>query len=283
MIEYRNMKRYISILSILTCVLGTHYVRASECIDEDCDINEPTIITESEYTVDVLAPAEHDENIWFEDYSNETCDIVADNSVMFDYNCPFDTDVECAIWAKKPIYGTNVLPRNPHINSVKLDGILATLTFNGDISGNDELAKPLLDRYLALMRTSQTCCTEGIIHRLRQDGASDKKIYNFLTDDANKYAVGMRCMVMDDNDTSGFYSYGVTAEMVMDVRNSCLCKNRQWVDSLLEPFFDLYQLAPDFEYMPFYYTYMDGLQREITVSINGDVQNVFENLQYCPD
>lgn len=280
-IQYRNMKRYISILSILACVFGVNYARASDCIDDDCDIDVST-----EYAIDVLRPAEHDENIWFEESNediDETCEIVSDDFIAFDYNCPFETNEECEIWATKPMYSTVVAPRNPHLNSVKLDGILATLTFNGEISANDELAKPLLNRYLALMRASRACCSEGIIYKLRQNGTRDKKIYNFLQDDANKYAVGARCMVMDDSEINGSYSYGVTDEMVLDVRNSCLCKNRQWIDSLIEPFFDLYQLAPDFEYMPFYYTYLDGFQREITVSVNADVQTVMELLQYCPD
>lgn len=280
MIEYRNMKRYISILSILACVFSANCVRASECIDEDCDIS---VATESEYETDVLTPSEHSGDIWIDIEDNDgACDIIEDEFVI-DYNCPFETNEECAIWAAKPLYNTAAVPRNPHISYIKLDGILATLTFNGTISANDEIAKPLLNRYLALMRASKACCSEGIIYKLRKDKAKDSKIYNFLKDDANKYAVGARCMVMDDGEISGSYSYGVTDKMVLDVRNSCLCKNRQWIDSLLEPFFDLYQLAPDFEYMPFEYTYLDGLQREITVSVNADVQTVMELLQYCPD
>lgn len=274
------MKRYISILSVLACVCGVNCVRASECIDDDCDLDEAVIVTESDF--DILQPLGRDDNIWTADISDEYCDIMADDSFV-DYNCPFDTDAECEIWASKPLYATAALPRNPHISYVKLDGILATLTFNGEISANDEMAKPLLNRYLALMRASRACCSEGIIYKLRQNKTKDKDIYKFLTDDANKYAVGARCMVMEDSEITGSYSYGVSDEMILDVRNSCICKNRQWIDSLLEPFYDLYQLAPDFEYMPFYYTYLDGLQREITVSVNGDVQTVMELLQYCPD
>ncbi len=276
------MKRYISILSVLACVSGINCARASECIDDDCNIDEFTVVTESESDVDVLRPAEYAANIWFED-TNETCDVVADDFIAFDYNCPFETDTECEIWATKPLFNTSSTPRNPHLSLVKLDGILASLTFNGDISANDELAKPLLNRYLALMRASHACCGEGLIYKMRQNRIKDKNIYKFLQDDANKYALGERCMVMDDSEIGASYSYGVTGEMVIDIRNSCICKNRQWIDSLIEPFFDLYQLAPDFEYMPFYYTYLDGLQREITVSVNSDVQTVMELLQYCPD
>ena len=88
---------------------------------------------------------------------------------------------------------------------------------------------------------------------------------------------------MTDDEIYGLYSYGVDDEMVTDVGNSCICKYRQWIDSLLAPFYDLYQMAPGFEYMPLYYTYLDGFQRPRTVSINRDVQNVMEVLRHCPD
>lgn len=276
------MKRYISFLSILACVCALNGARASECVDADCDMADDVV-------VDVLEPVEYSENIWsdYEDIDNvdisddEFC--VETDDEFIDYNCPFDTDAECKIWAAKPVYNTSVAPRNPHLSYIKTDGILATLTFNGYITANDEMARPLLNRYLALMRASRTCCSEGIIYRLRQNGTKDKNIYNFLSDDANQYAVGARCMVMDDGEIANDYSYGVTGEMVADVRNSCICKNRQWIDSLLEPFYDMYQLAPDFEYMPFEYTYLDGFQREITVSVNDDVHMVMEMLSRCPD
>ena len=280
------MKRYISILSVLVCVGAINCARASECFDADCDISDDTII-------DVLTPIEHSENVWsdYEDIvvddpemsDDEFCGIIDDDFVDVDYNCPFDTDSECQIWASKPLYNTNVAPRNPHLSYIKTDGILATLTFNGYITANDEMARPLLNRYLSLMRASNACCREGIIYKLRQNGTSDKNIYKFLTDDANQYAVGERCMVMNNDEIANNYSYGVSGEMVVDVRNSCICKNRQWIDSLLEPFYDLYQLAPDFEYMPFEYTYLDGFQREITVSVNDDVHSVMEMLANCPD
>ena len=93
----------------------------------------------------------------------------------------------------------------------------------------------------------------------------------------------INCLILPNNAIMDEYSYGVTGDMVEQVRNSCICKNRQWFDSLLEPFFDLYQAEPGFQYAPFYYTYLDSFQRTTTVSINEDVQTVMQLLQYCPD
>lgn len=207
----------------------------------------------------------------------------AEDYCKYDYNCPFDTSTECAVWYRKPIHNQSVSPRSPHLNSVKIDGILQAITFNGGISTTDSFAEPLLERYRNLMRASKTCCTEGLIYKLRQDNAEDEDVYGFLIDDANSFGVGARCIVMTDAQIAPEYSYGVTGGMVSDVRNSCICKNRQWFDTLLQPFYDLYKKSPGFEYTPFEYTYLDSLKRKMTVSVNQDVQNVMNMLKSCPD
>lgn len=281
------MKRYVSILSLLIIAFGINPTIASECIDEDCEIDDGIVVEEIVEEQDILTPVEPKDNFWIDDEfsydiaSNE--DMCLDDYSMNDYNCPFDTVAECAVWYTKPIHKASVAPRAPHLSSVKIDGILATIKFTGTIDANDELAKPLLERYQILMRASHACCSEGIIHKMRSDNASDSKIYKFLQDDASDYSVTTRCMVMPNEDIQSSYAYGPDGKTVSVVRNSCLCKNRQWVDSLLEPFFDLYQLAPGFQNIPFYYTYLDSFQRETTVSVNADVQTVMELLQYCPD
>ena len=283
MISYINMKRYTSFLSLLIVAFGINVAYASECVDDDCYFDDEIVmVEESAPAIDILEPQDPDNNFWIDDdFSYE----ITDESFMcnYDYGCPFDTAWECEIWNKKPVQNAAVYPRSEHLSSVKMDGILATLTFNGDIDAEDPMAAPLVERYEILMRASKNCCSEGIIYKMRKKDASDKKVYNFLKDDANEFAVGSRCLVMTNQEIDSSYSNGVTGDMVIGVRNSCLCKNRQWFDTLLEPFYDLYELAPDFEYSPFYYTYLDGFQREITVSINQDVQTVMDFLQYCPD
>jgi len=72
------------------------------------------------------------------------------------------------------------------------------------------------------------------------------------------------------------------AEMMADVRNTCLCKSRDWFDSLLAPFAQMYAAAPEFKSQPFAFAYQDGLQRTVTVSINRDVRNVMYLLSACP-
>jgi hypothetical protein len=103
-----------------------------------------------------------------------------------------------------------------------------------------------------------------------------------MADDANFYGLGARCLMMTDYELDTKYPNTATAAVAADVRNGCLCRNRQWFESMLAPFSQAYNAIPEFKDALFNYTYTDGLKREITVSINNDVQNVLKQLQQCP-
>ena len=201
---------------------------------------------------------------------------------MYDYNCPFSTAEECAIWYKKPAFKTNIHPRAPHFTDVRVDDMLYAIYSNYDISANAPEMSPLLDRYLILMKASRACCSEGIMYKMRQNGASDNAIYEFLKDDANYYAIKTRCLMTDNDNIAKTYSYGVDYKMIFDVRNACLCKNKVWFNALLAPYKDIYKRAPQFVNMDFNYSYTDSMQREICVSVNKDVQTTMNLLESCP-
>jgi hypothetical protein len=103
-----------------------------------------------------------------------------------------------------------------------------------------------------------------------------------LVDDATFYGFGNRCLMTTDHELDTKYPNTSTATVVADVRNGCLCRGRQWFKAMLAPFEQAYNEMPEFRDMPFYYTYQDGLKREVTVSINNDVQNVLKQLEQCP-
>ena len=269
------MKSKISFLAIATLVLCVNNARASECIGEDCELT-PIVVEQDFETTDFTEFLEPKESYisWVQE---------SDTSCVHDFDCPFESNDECAIWFKKPIHRTDVHPRAPHVNSVRIDDMLYAIYSNYSITANDACMYPLLERYKILMRASQACCTEGIIYKMRQNGASDRAIYQFLKDDANYFAVMKRCMVMNDDEIMKEYSNGVTGKMVADVRNACLCKNQDWFKALLQPFNDIYERAPQFKDEPFIYSYTDGLQRDITVYINDEVQTTSGLLSVCPE
>ena len=281
-----NMKNKISFLAAVIIMTGTTFANASECVGDECDFQpivieeniEPLDFTEIEEPLTPIVIDVEPEPVITE---YETC-VSAEPECVYDYNCPFKTQEECAIWYKKPIYKTNLRPRAPHLSDIRVDDILYSIYANYDITGNDETMSPLVDRYLALMRASHACCSEGIMYKMRQNGATDEEIYEFLKDDANYYAVASRCMVMNDDEFASSYSNGVTKKMAIEVRNACLCKNRQWFETLLQPFFDVYYRAPMFEERPFAYSYIDDMQRPVTVYINDEVHTTTGLIGACP-
>jgi len=142
-------------------------------------------------------------------------------------------------------------------------------------------AQPLVSRYRTLMSMARACCTDGMVSQLTNAGATPGLIYKFLVDDANFYGFGDRCLMMTDRDLNRFANTA-TSSIVGDVRNGCLCRQRQWYRALLAPFQQLEEAAPQFSSQMFNYTYTDGLQRQVTVSINNDVKNVLNQLNNCP-
>lgn len=196
--------------------------------------------------------------------------------------CPFDSETECEIWRRKPIVRETVSPRSPTIRADKLDAFVSAASCNANISATDPVAAPLLDRYKMLMRSANACCTDGLVYSLKRAGASDGLIYKFMSDDANFYGFGSRCLMMTDAELDEKYPNTATAAVTADVRNGCLCRGRQWFAAMLAPFQQVYAAAPEFANQKFYYTYTDGLQRQVTVSVNNDVQNVLKQLELCP-
>ncbi len=237
---------------------------------------------------ELLTPKKPSDNLW-SSVSLKPSYVAQDMTTVIDKvfgqaddGCPFETDKECEIWRKKPLVRENVSPRSPKIRDAKLYDFIAAAACNSDIKATHPAAKPLLDRYKMLMNNAQACCTDGMAYSLRNAGADDDLIYKFLFDDANFYGFGSRCLMMTDYDLDTKYPNTTTAVVAADVRNGCLCRNRQWFKAMLAPFEQAYKALPEFKNSEFYYTYTDGLKREVTVSVNNDVQNVLKQLEQCP-
>lgn len=199
-----------------------------------------------------------------------------------DDGCPFETETECNIWRRKPIIRETVSPRSPKIRADKMSEMLASANCNGELDANSPAAAPLVERYKMLMNSARACCTEGMKYSLRMAGASAGLIYKFMSDDANFYNIGERCLMMSDDELDTRYPETATATAIADVRNGCLCRGRQWFTAMLAPFVDAWNASPEFAASPFYWTYTDGLNRSVTVSINDDVQNVLNQISVCP-
>ena len=197
-------------------------------------------------------------------------------------DCPFNTPKECAVWLRKPTISESVAPRSHTLKDDVNCDIASAIESNPNISANEKVMIPLLNRYKVLMRASQSCCTGVLTHKLKQAGAKKEMIYRFLVDDANFSGFGSRCVVMSDDEINGTEKYPATSATVADVRNSCICKSKTTIRALLAPFKQLYADYPEFADAPFEYQHYDGVGRAVTDSINADVQNVLNQLEKCP-
>ena len=195
--------------------------------------------------------------------------------------CPFETEKECEIWASKPHVIETVAPRPRKIKHDNIYPLASLMNAGYEITTEAPDFAPLLRRYHSMMASSRACCTDGMVHRLRRDGASDGLIYKFVVDDANFDRFGERCLVTTDEYFAEHHPDSEAAKMAAQTRDVCICKGREWFDALLAPFNQLYESAPDFEHQPLLYTYKDGLGRETTVSINQDVQAVKRIMASC--
>ena len=230
---------------------------------------------------EILAPQRPQFDLWSEHYTAQDMTEIVESTFGASDGCPFDTETECEIWRRKPIVRETVSPRSPRIRSDALEAFVDAAKCS-NISANDTVSAPLLDRYKMLMRSANACCTDGMVYALKRAGASDGLVYKFLADDANFYGFGSRCLMMTDDELDKKYPNTSTAAIAADVRNGCLCRGRQWFEAMLAPFKQVYSVAPEFANQKFYYTYTDGLQRQTTVSVNNDVQNVLKQLEWCP-
>jgi len=248
---------------------------------------------------ELLAPRKPAENIWFDtavinninapvlaapraEYTAQDMTQIVAVAFGADDGCPFDSETECEIWRRKPMVRETVAPRSAKLRTAKMDEFIAAAKCNSNIDASAPAAAPLVDRYKMLMRSANACCTDGMAYALRSAGASDGLVYKFMSDDANFYTLGARCLMTTDAELDAKYPNMATAAVAADVRNGCLCRGRQWFTAMLAPFQDAYAAVPEFAKSKFNYTYTDGLKRQITVSINNDVQNVLNQLAQCP-
>ncbi len=238
---------------------------------------------------ELLTPQRPEENLWTDNVVAPRATYTAQDmtetvQVVFGRTdgCPFDTDAECDIWRRKPIMREAVAPRSNKIQDVRMAEFVDAARCDANIDASNPAAAPLLARYKMLLNSARACCTDGMAYSLRRAGASDGLVYKFMADDANFYGFGTRCLMMTDQELDTKYPNTSTAAVAADVRNGCLCRGRQWFNAMLAPFNDAYAAVPEFKDAKFNYTYTDGLGREITVSVNNDVQNVMYQLAQCP-
>lgn len=195
--------------------------------------------------------------------------------------CPFASENECNIWRTKPADKQTVSVSDGNVSDADMAAIISDAGA-GTLTATDSVAAPLIARYRVLMSASHSCCAAGMKYQIKKSGATPGATYAALNDDANFAGMADRCLMSNDTDISATESDDTMANMVSDVRNTCICHGRDWLNTLFAPFQKLYDAVPNFAGTQFSYTYTDGLNRQITTDINRDVAKVMSQMAACP-
>ena len=197
--------------------------------------------------------------------------------------CPPElTFRQCYIWRTRPHFRAGSFNPPRTLRPDMMDSLIRDIRAGRTITYQTPTAVELVNRYKLLMNASLACCRDGMLHHMRRAGASGALKYQFIIDDANFYMIGQRCLVTSDEDLDRRMTNIQTAEVMADVRNTCICRSRDWFSALLAPFVQVYTEVPEFQNANFRFQYSDGLQRTITVNINREVQTVLDILRACP-
>ncbi|MCL2369283.1 MAG: hypothetical protein FWC83_01250 [Alphaproteobacteria bacterium] len=197
--------------------------------------------------------------------------------------CPPELNFfQCQIWRTRPHVRETRYTTSNRLRHNEFNAIMQSIQRGEAFNRNNPAALPLIARYEKLMNASLACCRDGMLHHLAKWGADDALKHKFIFDDANFYMMGQRCLVISDADLDRSMPNVMAAEVMADVRNTCICRSRDWFTALLGPFTQVYNAAPEFRDANFRFQYSDGLQRTITVNINREVQTVLEILRACP-
>ena len=111
---------------------------------------------------ELLAPKKPSMNLWFDNVPPmpavaENVTVEAVEVYKFDDGCPFESETECEIWRRKPIVHEAVAPRSKTIRAYNMSPLIDALDCNVDLTANETVATPLLERYKMLMKSAQAC------------------------------------------------------------------------------------------------------------------------------
>jgi len=197
------------------------------------------------------------------------------------YGCPFDTAAECMVWKTKPAVIETVSDRKPVAFGHAMDSVIVLARAGNRITPTIEDSKPLISRYRTLLAASRACCTGGIVHNMESAGASRETVMSFIMNDANLNRFGERCLMTTDKEINKYSSDLLMAEMVMSVRDACLCRRKEFYETLLAPFAKISEASDEFASSPFNITYLNGMKRKMTVDANAESRTVLGQLKNC--
>ncbi len=182
---------------------------------------------------------------------------------------------------KKPAY--SVSPIDLKMNDVYIDDVIERIKDAGD---NLDLIKDELlvirKKYIEILSLSRYCCSHGMTLKLENIGIDKDYIFKFMIDDKRLYELQNICMIINDNDIANLLGSIELSVIVRDVRDSCVCKNKESLSRHLELFKAIVGKTDLFKRHNIIYKYKNEIGEVVKNSIGRDMINLLNTLESCP-
>ena len=182
---------------------------------------------------------------------------------------------------KKPPFP--VSPISSKIKDVYIDDVIERVKIAGD---NLDLIKDELlvirKKYIEILSLSKYCCSYGLTSRFESIGIDKDYIFKFMIDDKRLYELQNICMIINNNDIANLLGSIELSIIVRDVRDSCVCKNKDSLERHLELFKGIIGKTDLFKRHNIIFRYRNELGEIVKNSIGRDMINLLNTLESCP-
>lgn len=150
------------------------------------------------------------------------------------------------------------------------------------LGGGGTTVSIMRDMYHSLYRQGKYCCAYNTAQTMKRTNVHDKLIYKFLVDDINFYNSYNRCIFMSDEDVHNTFDISETAFLIKNIRNECVCNNKEKFLDKIKIFEAVYCQTPSFKNKQLTYKIKDDFGRIICKDVNRDIQVLKNLLRRCP-
>lgn len=176
-----------------------------------------------------------------------------------------------------------VTPFGLKIKDISIDEAIEHIKSSGDNIENlqDELLM-IRKKYIEIMFLSKNCCSHGLTSKLNDMKVSKDNIFKFMIDDKKMYEIQNICMIINDNDIANLVGSLELSILVRDVRNSCVCNNKDVLQREMKLFKAIIGTTDFFKKNNIIFRYKNELGEIVKNSIGRDVTNLLNILNNCP-
>ncbi len=153
---------------------------------------------------------------------------------------------------------------------------------DGDLEDMEEELSLLRTNYAEILMLSRYCCSYGYTSTFERIGIGNDYIFKFMIDDKRMYELQNICMLVNDKDIANLLGSVELAVITRDVRNSCVCKNKDNVAGHLELLKAVLQETMLFQKNNVMFRYKNELGETVRNNIGRDVVNLLATLETCP-